>query len=435
MNKSWLPLLVCAFTWLGAEELALPQALREALDHNPGYQASRNDVRYYDAAVDSALAGYLPTVTATGAVTRSWLDTHQERTGGVIQNQNGAQTTLRTAGVNMDWTLFQGFSAPLNRRRLKLQRDQSRAYEETAHEELLRNVVLACADLARQIRLYRAMDTVNAISEERLRILEHSLAAGAASRSDWLSAHVDGNADRAALLRQAAALQSARVLLGQILGRGKAVSEDVDSVALPVQSLDLDALILGLPEHRPELRVSENNLALTEVAAKQRATVWLPKLDALAGYNYSLTNSDAGIVLKNRTIGPSVGLQLNFNLFTGEFPWHAYNRARIAVTSAELRRKDVTSLAESEVQQDYAAFQAADSAATLERQGLGYAQENLGLTFSRWKSGSLSYVDARRAQDQYLDAFTRAENATFDALRARLDLLRSAGRLETLVDK
>jgi len=433
MNKMWL--LICGFVSVNAAEFTLSQALREALEHNPGYQAWSNDVHFAEETSDSSIAGYLPTITANGAYSKSWLDTHQERVGNAITDQNGAQSVSRTAGVNADWILFQGLSTPISRRRLRTQVDLTRAYESQSREGLLRNTALAYADLVRQIRLARAMDTLAAISFERVSILKRSLAAGAASRSDWLSAQVDWSADQAALFRQKSVLQSARITLGQLLGRDKAVSEDVDTVELVNNtSLGVDALLSGLPDRRPELRIAQNNLTLAELGAKQRATNWLPRLDALAGYNYSLTNTPANIVLENRTLGPSVGLQLSFNLFTGEFPWQSYSRARIAVTSAELRQRDVLSAAQAEVMQNHTAYMAADSALALESQALGYAKENLGLTFTRWKSGSLSYVDARHAQEQYLDALTRSENTAFEALRARLDLLRSAGRLESLVD-
>jgi len=432
---SRLFIFIAVFSALAsAESLSLSQALREALEKNPGYQASKNDVNFAIAAKDSALAGFLPTAAASAAYGKSWLDTHQQRTVGGSQDASGAQTTTKSAGVNADWTLFQGFSAPLNEKRLGLQLNLAKAGEAQSRQDLVSTVVLDYADLARQIRLYRALDTSAAISEERMRLMQVSLNVGSASRSDWLSVRVDRNADEAALRRQEATLQSARVALGAALGRDRAVNEDVDSVTLSDAPLDLQALLGDLPVNRPDLRAAEANAALAGVAAQQRAVNWLPKIDALAGYNYSLTNSDAGLVVENRTLGPNVALQLNFNLFNGEFPWQTYHRARIAQTSAEFRKQQATNAAEAEVMRDYSVFRGADSALTLEREALGYAQENLGLTFMRWKSGSISYLDARRAQDQYLSAFTLAENTAFEALNSRLELLRAAGRLESLVD-
>ncbi len=417
-----------------SHSLSLSEALREALEKNLGHQAARNDALYSEAALDSSTAGYLPTVTATGGLGRNWLDTRQERTGNVIQVQSNAQSSSANAGVNMNWTLFQGWSGPLAARRLRLQRDQARASEGKSREDLLRGTALAYADLARQIRLRHALDTVAIISGERARILERSFTAGGASRSEMLSARVDLNADRAAALRQDATLQSARILLGTVLGREKPVTEDVDTLFFPADSLDLNPLLSGLENNRPELRLAAGSVALAETAVRQRASAWFPKLDALAGYNLGWTQSDAGLVLENRTLGPSLGLQLNFNLFTGEFPWQSYRRARIAVTSADLRRRDLLSAAESEVRQMHAEFRASDSALILERQGLGYARENLDLTFARWRSGLISYLEARRAQEQYLGAMTRSENTAFDSFRARLDLLRAAGRMETLLE-
>jgi outer membrane protein TolC len=140
-------------------------------------------------------------------------------------------------------------------------------------------------------------------------------------------------------------------------------------------------------------------------------------------------------VRENRTIGPTAGLQLTVNLFDGELPWRVAGRGRTAVRAADLRLRETESAVRAEVDRAHAAWLAADSAATLEREGLGFARENLDLTMTRWKSGTLSYLEARIAQVKYLDAFSRAENAVFDAFRARLDVLRAAGRMEQLLEE
>ncbi len=439
MNKARLFLACAALSAIsaGAAELTLSQALREALDRNFGYKATHSDVDLARATRNAAWGGYLPVVATNAGYTKSWLDTYVAAHGATAAvDQHGVPSSSQTAGINADWTLFSGFSTPFTLKRLQLLFEQAKDNEQLAREDLVSRVVLAYADLARQNRLYQALDTSAEISQERMRILEHSLAVGAASRSDWLSERVDLDADEAALHRQRATLQSARVLLGQVLGRDKPVSEDVDSVVVSDASLDLDALLSGLPEHRPDLQLAQSNSDLAHVDAQQAATGWLPRLDAVAGYNFDRISTDSsfGTSPVTRTVGPSVGLQLNFNIFTGEFPWHAYERAHIALTSAELRQQEALTSAEAEVREDHATFRAADSALSLEDEALGYAQENLGLTFLRWKSGSISYLDARTAQVQYLNAFTLAENTAFDALSERLELLIAAGQLESLVD-
>jgi outer membrane protein TolC len=121
------------------------------------------------------------------------------------------------------------------------------------------------------------------------------------------------------------------------------------------------------------------------------------------------------------------------NLFDGELPWRVAGRGKLAVRAAELRLREAGAEAGAEVARAHVAWQAADSAAALERDGLGYARENLDLTRSRWKSGGLSYLEARLAQVKYLDAFTRAENAQYDAFRARLDARLAAGRMEQVL--
>jgi len=432
--RSWaLTVLVLASLSFAAETLTLRAVLSEALANNPGYLAARADYSAARSAHSSAgLAGYLPNVEASARHTRSTLDTRQERDTTVTSNPAALSTTT-TAGVNANWTLFEGFAAPLEQKRLRLQREQARATEFLSREELLRRAALAYADLARQVRLRHVRDTVLAISEERTRILDSRLKSGSAGRPEWLEGRVDHNADRSALLQQEAVLHAARLTLAQAMGRPAAVPERAEEGDLPSSPLDLRALSSDLNERQPSLQRAAADRDLARTAMYQAASPWYPRLQANLGYNYTLSSSEVGFASENRTIGPTAGLQLTMNLFDGELPWRVVSRGRIAVRAADLRVLETEAAVRSEVERAYAVWQATDSAATLEDEGLGFARENLALTMTRWKSGTLSYLEARLAQVKYLDAFTRAENARYEAFRARLDVLRAAGRMEQLV--
>lgn len=420
-----------------AETLTLAQALREAVANNPGYLASRADRRYSENAYSSAgLAGYLPSVTANGAYNWSELDTHYEPRSGPIVDNSAAGSTTRTAGVNANWTLFEGFAGPLEQKSLRLRRDQARAVETLSREDLLRRAALTYADLARQTRLREVRDTLFRLSDERFRILESRLASGSAARPAWLEGQVDRNADRAALIQQQAVLHAARLALAAALGREAAVSQEADtSSALPSAPLDLATLNAGLEERQPEVRLAEAESELAAVQLRQATSLYYPRLDATVGYNYTQTLSDVGSAIEQRSIGPRAGVTLTIPLFDGELPWRVYDRGRFAVNAADLRLREARFAARAEVERAHAAWVALDSAAVLEREGLGYARENLDLTWRRWKSGNLSYLEARLAQVKYLDAFTRSENSAYDAFRARLDVLRAAGRMEMLLDE
>jgi outer membrane protein TolC len=433
MRSSVLRFLLVAAGVASAQPLTLGAALREALEKNPGYLAARSDRAAAENAHSSAgFAGYLPTAAATARYTRSSLDTRQERDT-VVTSVPSALSTSTTAGVNANWTLFEGFAAPLEQKRLRLERDQARAFEGLAREDVIRRAALAYADLARQSHLRAARDTVLAVSEERVRILDSRMRSGSAGRPEWLEGQVDRNADRAALVQQDASLQASRLALALALGRSGAVTQPVDDDALPSGPLDLASLSSGLDSRQPSLRLAQAERDIARTALWQSAAPWYPRVDATVGYNYSLSTSEVGFAAESRTIGPSAGVQLTMNIFDGELPWRVASRGRLAVRSAELRLREAESAAGAEVERAHAAWLAADSASGLEHEGLGYARENLDLTRSRWKSGGLSYLEARLAQVKYLDAFTRAENARYDAFRARLDALVAAGRMEQLL--
>ncbi len=433
MGVRTLALVLALAASAHSDTLTLGAALREALEKNPGYLAAGADRRFAESAHSSAgLAGYLPDVSASARHSRSLLDTRQERDTAVTSDPS-ALSTATSAGVNANWTLFEGFAAPLEQTRLRLRRDQARAAENLSREELLRRAALAFADLGRQERLLAARDTVLAVSEERARMLDGRLRSGSAGRPEWLEGQVDRNADRAARVQQEANLRTARLALGLVLGRGEAVTESPAAGGLPKGPLDAASLSAGLADRQPALRIAEAERDLASNALRRAMAPWYPRLDANVGYNYNLSTSDVGFASESRTVGPTAGIQITVNLFDGELPWRVAGRGRTAVRAAELRLREVEAAATAEVERAYAAWRAADSASRLEAEGLGYARENLDLTMARWKSGTLSYLEARMAQVKYLDAFTRAENARFDAFRARLDALSAAGRMEQLL--
>ena len=440
MVKAWIAsgmfVLSVSVPSAQADTLSLRGVLDEALANNPGYRAAGADTRFAEAAHSSAgLSGYLPRASASGGYNWSEQDTRQERVGSPVEERDGAQSTTRTAGVNARWTLFEGFAAPLQQQGLRIRRDQARASERMTREELLRRAALGFADLARQERLLSARDTVLSVSEERVRILDGRLRSGSAGRPEWLEGQVDRNADRAARVQQEAVLRAARLALGHVLGREEAVTESPGDGELPQGPLDAALLSAGLTDRQPALQLAEAERDLASNALRQALAPWYPRLEATAGFNFTQSNNDAGLVRENRAIGPSAGIQLTVNLFDGELPWRVAGRGRTAVRAADLRLREAESAVRAEVERAFAAWSAADSAATLEAEGLGFARENMELTRRRYESGTLSYLEARTAQVKYLDAFTRAENARFEAFRARLDALYAAGRMEQLLEE
>src|SRR5690606_10259312 len=225
-------------------------------------------------------------------------------------------------------------------KRLGLQRERARAAESFSREELLRRAALAHAELVRQTRLRAARDTVLSVSEERMRILESRLRTGSAGRPEWLEGQVDRNADRAALIQQESHLHAARLAPAQAMGRETLVTETAEAWRAPAPPPKPAALSADLADRQPALRLAEVERDLAATALRQAVAPWYPRLDASVGYAYSLSSSEVGFASESRTLGPTAGLQLTFNLFDGELPWHVVSRGRMAVRAADLRLRE-----------------------------------------------------------------------------------------------
>ena len=103
-----------------SQELLTPEeAIKIALQNNYSISIARNEAEI--AANNSSLgnAGFFPNLEATGSYSKSINNTRQEFFSGEQRELDGAKSSTLTAGISLNWTIFDGLRMFASLDRLK----------------------------------------------------------------------------------------------------------------------------------------------------------------------------------------------------------------------------------------------------------------------------------------------------------------------------
>src|SRR5690606_20550115 len=120
----------------------------------------------------------------------------QVRNDGQVQQISNAKNDNMSYGVNLNWTVFDGFGMFARRDRFKEIQRQGEAEIKFEVISQLSEVIATYYNLVQQKRLLNALDTTITLSQYRVTLAENRLEIGKGSKLDLLNAKVDLNTDQ-----------------------------------------------------------------------------------------------------------------------------------------------------------------------------------------------------------------------------------------------
>jgi len=211
--------LMPSITW-SQEVMDLQECLRLGLENNYELQITRNEALISDNNVTLGNAGFLPEVTLNSGYTlrnnnSDQFPVDEEET---VQIRNANTGTL-DAGVNLNWTLFEGFRVKTNYNRLQELQTIGELNTRLAVEGFIANLTAEYYNyVQQQIRLGNLKYAV-ALSRERLRIVESRYQVGSLSRLDLQQAPGRFQmSDSSLLIQQYEILHTSRIRLNEMMG-------------------------------------------------------------------------------------------------------------------------------------------------------------------------------------------------------------------------
>mgnify|MGYP001233519418 FL=1 len=430
---------VCAILVLQAQSIpvyTLKSCLEQGLLNNYSLRIARNEEQISENNATLGNAGYLPSLDLSAGY-KSTLNTTETKiraTGETAKDNNVFDQTI-DAGINLNWTLFDGFNITANYQKLKELKRQGETNTRIAIEDLVANIAAEYYNYVQQkIRLKNFRYAVS-LSKERLRIVEERYHIGNFSRLDYQQAKVDFNADSAQYMKQQELLHTSRIQLNELMA-----NKDVDELFIIKDSLisinkimNFDELWNATLEINASLLKAEQNNTLARLDYKKVCSRDYPYLKMNGGYGYTLNKYDISANSRRSNLGLNVGVTVGFNLFDGNRRRERRN-ASIAIQNARLEREQVEQSLRADLSNLWQAYQNNLQMLNLERQNLIAAKENHEIAMERYMLGNLSGIEMREAQKSLLDAEERILSAEYDTKLCEISLLQISGKVTSYLN-
>ena len=433
MNKSIILLVfgVLISTSSAQERLTLSEAIRIGLENNYAIRIAKNDTRITANNVRPGNAGMLPQVNATVSDAGATTNVHQDLITGATNDIKGAVSSALTAGIALNWTIFDGFAMFTNYDRLKEMQAIGEVQYRRTVENTVAQIITQYYDIISQRETLASLQEAVEVSKKRLDITRSRLELGAGSEQKVLQATIDYNEDRAAFLRQKAVLERSTITLNQLLAR--TTNPDftaADSLMLRPQLLQESIRNTALTSNT-SLTLALKNKSLAELDLSVLNAQWYPQISVTSGVNFQRTTSQTGLVLSGTSLGINYGITASINLFEG---WNLQRRienAKIGISTAEETISLTKTQVESDIARAYRGYRAAVELVELETQNRVLTKQNISISLERYALGAMNELEIRQAQKSMTDAETRTIRALYEAKILETELLRLSGTLIT----
>jgi outer membrane protein TolC len=405
--------------------LTLEDALSRARKENLDLKAAQARLEQADTASRRAWAGYLPTITASGAIIRN-SDAAIIPPGPIapvpitIQPlvQRQAQIEVRQAIIAPQ--LWAGISAAYKSERV------AALNVEQARREILFGVAQAYYGAAAQAKAVNVQERLVELNAARAKDTRVRFDAGTVTRVALLRAEQDLSRAEQDLIRAQNAYASARLVLATLLAFDDA-NFDVappPEPQVPVKT-DPDQLYQRSLEARADVAASRETVELARTNKKGAWLAYLPTLGVNAAYRIANSGGFTG--------------QSDTWLVTFAAAWTLWDgglreanlteaSARIAESLANYRKAELT--AREDVKRSQLDLESALANRLKAEQTVELARESQRLTDVSFKAGVATYLEVADANTALTSAEIGLVNERLQSALAALRLLRSVGAFE-----
>ncbi len=424
-----LLLILSVLTMNGQELLTLEKAIELGLANNYGINIAKENLKITKNNAVPGNAGMLPSIDASAGYLHGLSDAKVRTATGSELDNAAARSDLLNAGINLNWTLFDGL-------KMFITYDKLRKLEETGElnlkievENTLAKIIAAYYDIIRQSRVLSIIREQVEISKFRLDLARLRYETGSGSEMEYLKAKVELNADISGLSNEQTVFLNSKTTLNDILARDVTITFNVQDTILINDTLLYDSLRQRMREANRNLLLAGKSKEISLLEMKEtRASQW-PKVDFYTGFNYLHSQTEANFVSFNRNFGPSIGVTANVSIFDGLNLRRQYRNAKVNFDITGLEKQKLESRLETYLLKIYNDYRNEIEMIGFEKENLKLAQKNMDIAKESYAVGSISSIQLREIQIDLLDAGTRLITAEFKAKLTETGLLLISGNL------
>lgn len=415
----------------GQPTVTLQDCISRGLENNFSIRMVKNRQQVSDNNASPANAGLLPTVDLSASYGGDFHTSRStSRSTGITSTEKNAYDGTLDVGVDLNWTVFDGFSVWTNYKQLKLMKEQGELETRLAVEDYVASVITEYYNFIQQkIRLENFRKNME-LSRERFRNVGISYSIGSYSLVDYLQAKVYFNADSTQYMKQLEALNTSRITLNELLSNDDVTAYlNIHDTLIDVNSsLQYEELWRATLATNSQLLLADNNSAVVQAEYKKIMSHDYPYVRLNLGYGYTQNRYELAATRKRDNWGLSAGVTLGFNIFDGKRRMQRDN-ARLDIEYANLERENLKLSLKASLNNYWQAYKNNLQILMKERENHEAAVANYELSNLRWSEGQLSGFELREAQNSLLESEESILAAEYDTKMCEVSLMLLAGRV------
>lgn len=422
-----------AFTLLCISVTASAQSLSEcisrALENNYQMHITRNEEEIAHNNATWANAGGVPEVDASVAYRPTLYNVDK------INYRSGESSTMNnvfdnsvTAGVSLNWTIFDGFKIQTSYKQLQLLEKQGETSTRMAVEDLVADITSEYYNCVQQLIRREHYRYTMKLSRERLRIAELNYQTGRFSGLDYQLARSDFHTDSSSYVRQNEAVIKSQIRLNKLMAN-KDLNQTInisDTVIRVRENLLLPSLWERSLAANTSLMYARQNSQMAELDYKKIVSRNYPYLKLSGQYGYNMYFYDKSSTKDRKYLALSGGLTLGINIFDGNRK-RERNNAQLNIRNRQLKLEQLQLDLQAELTTCYQTYRTNLELLTLQQENLRIARNNYESALDRYKLGDLSGFDLRQVQKSLLDAEENVLKVEYDAKMCEITLLLISG--------
>lgn len=418
-----------SFQLQAQETLTLESAIKIALENNYEIKIATNNLKIDETNNNLANAGLLPSINATLTNNNSQLNTSQTQADGSVRTLNNAKNFNLNYGIGLDWTIFDGLRMFVKKEQLEVLEQQGKTELQASILSKISDVYLTYYDLVQQQQVMASIDSAIVISNQRLTTAQNRFTIGKASKLEVLNAQVDLNTDKSLLLKQKEIYKTTKIKLNELLAREVQTDFKVIQDILIEKNLNYEELKEMALQQNPQLQTQILSKKLVDLNLKNVKGNRYPTVRLTSGYNFSRSEASLGFITQSSGQGFVYGVSASIPVFNGFLQNKNEKVAKYEVENATFLLDQQKVTLESQIASLFASYETNLELVKVEEQNTEIAKQNLDITLAKFRIGTITTIEFRTAQQNFIEASVRYSNAQYQTKLSEINLKELAGTL------
>jgi outer membrane protein TolC len=402
------------------EELSLSLALEKAMEYNYGIIISKAKTEIAGINNDWGIAGRYPMIDFTGGSYNSYN----------INNTANFSTNRISAGIGLNWILFDGFRVKVTKDKLEQLEGLAKGQLAVVIETTIQDVIMSYYLVLLQQEQLTVLKDVMTLSKDRYDYEQSRYDLGSTASYNVLQAKNVYLNDKALFMNQEMVVRNSvrnfNFLIGEEAAKIWKFSEEFSSGS---GEYKLSDLLDKMMASNQTLQNQYTNLLLSQNDIKLRKSTLYPSLSLSAGLKDDWTR------LNKDGLDPSVGnglnsysnLLLSYPIYAGGTRKRAIEVARVNEEIASVQIDQMKHSLTNQLMNIYDFHEVRIALLEVAEENLEAAELNMQIAGEKFRSGAINSFNYRDIQLIYLNAAIHRLNAVYDVIDSRTNLTRLIG--------